>query len=62
MINLATAYRELRAALAPCAIEIDEDVLDVWRDRERHGDPPLPPAALRQLAELAARLLRTPLP
>jgi hypothetical protein len=62
MTDLTTAYRELRAALAPFGIEINHDVLDLWRDREQHGHPPLPSVAVRRLAELAVRLLPEPPP
>jgi len=62
MTDLSTAYRELRAALVPSGIEINHDVLDLRRNRERHGQPPLPPLAVRRLANGAARVLPEPRP
>lgn len=47
---LCAAYDRLHAALAPLGIQIDPDVLDIWIERERHGQEPLPDAALRDLA------------
>jgi hypothetical protein len=61
-VNLAEVYLDLRDALAPLGIEVGSDVLALWRDRERHGYQPLPPDALRRLAQLAARLAPGPAP
>jgi hypothetical protein len=56
MTALAQAHAQLAAVLEPLGIEVGAEVLDVWYDRVRHGRDPLPPAKLRELAELAARL------
>jgi hypothetical protein len=57
MNDLTTTHQQLREALAPLGIEIGRDVLALWRDRECHGQEPLPDNALRHLADLATRLL-----
>ena len=58
MIDLTATYLDLRDALAPLGIDIGREVMALWRDREHHGRPALPPAALHALADLTARLVK----
>ncbi|HEV2347386.1 MAG TPA: hypothetical protein VGS97_25045 [Actinocrinis sp.] len=54
MSDLKDTFEELKTLLFPFAVELGGEVLDVWRDREKYGHEPLPPAALRALALWAA--------
>lgn len=58
MIDLTKTYVDLRNALSPLGIEVGREVMALWRDREHHGRDALPPDALRDLAELAVRLVK----
>jgi hypothetical protein len=58
MMDLTATYLDLRKALSPLGIEVGREVMALWRDREHHGREALPPVALRQLAELATRLVK----
>jgi len=58
MIDLGETYLSLRDALSPLGIEVDRDVMALWRDREHHGREALPPEALRTLLELVVRLVK----
>lgn len=55
--DLKSAFDQLRALLFPLSVEIETDTLDVWRDRETHGLSPLPPAAIRALADWCEKQL-----
>lgn len=57
MTDLARAHAGLRQALEPLGIEVGPEVLALWRDREAHGEDPLPADALRRLAGLVQRLI-----
>jgi len=57
MTTLGEAFVKLQAALDPLAIEVGDEVLDVWRDRVEHGSEPIPAGALRRLAEVVDQLL-----
>jgi hypothetical protein len=56
-IDLGATYLNLRDALEPLGISVGRDVIDLWLDREHHGRDALPPDALKNLAELTARLV-----
>lgn len=56
-MSLTETYTRLQAALEPLAVEIGRDVLHIWLDREGAGREPLPEAALRDLADWAAKQL-----
>ena len=55
--TLGQAFTALQAALEPLAIEVGDEVLNVWRDRVAHGADPIPAGALRRLAAVAGGLL-----
>ena len=58
--GLKQAHDELKSALEPLGVELGGEVLFVWVDRDRHGHEPLPPAALRALANWATKHLADP--
>ena len=57
MTTLGEAFAKLQAALDPFAIEVGDEVLDVWRDRAAHGAEAIPAGALCRLAEVVDQLL-----
>lgn len=59
-IDLKQAHDELRDVLESLGAHVGGEVLDVWRDRQAHGYEPLPPEALRALADWAEKHLADP--
>jgi hypothetical protein len=57
-MNLTETYLDLRDALAPLGVEVGREVLALWQDREHHDREAIPADALKNLGELAARLLQ----
>jgi len=55
--TLGDAFARLQSALEPLAIEVGEEVLDVWHDRAKHGTDPIPAASLERLAKVVDELL-----
>jgi hypothetical protein len=51
-VNLAEKFHALARALKPLGIELSQDVLELWKDRDTHGRDPLPDAALQELADV----------
>lgn len=56
-VTLGAAFVALQAALDPLGIEIGREVLDIWRDRESHGQEPIPADTLKALAAVVDQLL-----
>lgn len=57
-MTLAEQHAALRAALAPLGIDVGAEVLELWADREKHGQEPVTYGALKELAAVAGRLMR----
>lgn len=56
-MNLPEALKQLQKALEPLGIEVGRETLNLWLDRVRAGQEPLPEAALRDVALWVEKLL-----
>jgi hypothetical protein len=54
---LRAVHAAFAAALEPLGIEVGQDVLALWADRQEHGYDVLPVPALRALARTVEQLL-----
>lgn len=56
-MDLERVHRDLAAALELLGVEVDREVLNIWRDRQHAGADPLPESGLRMLGDLVLELL-----
>lgn len=56
-MDLLKVYNALREPLEGLGNDLDLSILQVWIDRERHGEPPLPRSALESLRDVLSDIL-----
>lgn len=56
-LDLLKVYQALSGPMELLGADLDLSVIQVWIDRERHGEAPLPAPALESLREVTADIL-----